>query len=71
MTLEVIDDEAEPIAQRAHRIGELARDLDRDLAGDVRFARAHRLPVSKNHISLMPSLVSPCEYPISNVPGTK
>ena len=70
MALEVIDDEAEPIAQRPHRLGELARDLDRDLAGDLA-AVVHRLPVSRNQVSLMPPSVRPRAYPTSNVPGTK
>ena len=69
MALDVIDDEAEAIAQAANRIGDLTRDLDCDLARH--FLLLHRLPVSNNHVSLIPPSVRPREYPISNVPGTK
>ena len=72
VTLEVIDDQAESIAQPAQRIGELLGDIGTDLADDqVSLLLGHKLPVSKNQPSPTPSEVRPCEYPISNVPGTK
>ena len=69
VALDVIDDEAEPIAQPAQRFGQLTRDLDGNIA--CNFLLLHKLPVSKNHVSLTPSSVRPREYPNSNVPGTK
>src|SRR5262249_9468928 len=57
--LEVIDDQPEPIAQPAYRIGELARDLDRHLTAEVLRLRGHRDPVSRNQVSLSPPSISP------------
>ena len=59
MTLELIDDEAEPIAQCSHRFREIARDLDRDLARDLVLGRGHSVPVSKNQVVPMPPAVIP------------
>ena len=58
MALDVVDDHPEPIAQRAQRIGELARDLGGDVAREL---LPHRLPVSSSQVWLIPSDVSPCE----------
>ena len=58
VTLEVIDHEAEPIAQAAERIGELVADLDRDVAAEL--GAGHRLLVSKNHVSFTPPWIRPC-----------
>src|SRR5450432_2933657 len=69
VALEMIDDEPEPFAKLAQRWRELARHVDRDIAAELR--GLHRLPVKRNHVSLMPFTSRPREYPISNVPGTK
>jgi len=60
VTLELIDDEAETIAERPHRLGELTRDLDRDLSGDLVLAAAHSVPVSRNQVCPIPPGVRPC-----------
>src|SRR5262245_24755177 len=52
VTLEVIDDEAEPIAERTQWLGHLSRHFDRDIA--CNFLLLHKLPVSKNQVSSIP-----------------
>jgi hypothetical protein len=49
VTLEVIDDEPEPIAKAAQRLGELMTDFDRDIT-----AKLHRLLVNRNQVSFTP-----------------
>jgi hypothetical protein len=73
--LQMVDHQAESIAQRAHRLGELARDLHGHTAGDasprVVARSAHRLPVSRNQLSVIPPSSRPRDAPISKVPGMK
>src|SRR5664279_1943926 len=51
VALEMIDDEPEPFSKLAQRWRELARHVDRDITAELWLF--HRLPVKRNHVSLM------------------